>query len=271
VLEERYWHLYWIPAYTSREVIGLDVTVDEASGLDFKWTNPTDNHVLIQATADEAKVTFALYGKKPKWTVKVDPTKMTNRVPPDTRPVYEEEPSLPWGRTIAVEAARPGFDVEVVRRVAPADGSEPRVLTLKSSYQPSRNVTVVGTGSKPAGASVEDAVARASRPSAPRTTPTPPRGPPVPASGYPAPGTRTPTIERAGTTPSAGNRPAPTPVNSPAESGGQPTPSPAPPGGQPTPAPAPPGGQPAPAPTAARPALSPIPTVTPAAPKPSGG
>ena len=25
-LEERYWHLYWIPAYTSRGVVGLDVT-----------------------------------------------------------------------------------------------------------------------------------------------------------------------------------------------------------------------------------------------------
>src|SRR6185437_12252395 len=25
-LEERYWHLYWIPAYTSRDVVGLDAT-----------------------------------------------------------------------------------------------------------------------------------------------------------------------------------------------------------------------------------------------------
>ena len=40
-LEERYWHLYWIPAYTSRGVVGLDVTVDGDAGLDFKWTNPT--------------------------------------------------------------------------------------------------------------------------------------------------------------------------------------------------------------------------------------
>ena len=240
VLEERYWHLYWIPAYTSREVIGLDVTVDEASGLDFKWTNPTDNNVLIQASADDAKITFALYGKKPKWTVKVDPGKITNRVPPDKRPVFEEEPSLPWGRTIVVEAAREGFDVEVVRRVIPADGSEPRVLTLKSSYQPSRNVTVVGTAGKPASASVGDAVARLGRPAA------------------------TPTIAPPGTTPQAGNRPAPTPANRPAESGGQPPPAP-------TPAAT---AAPPPAPTAVRPVPSPIPTVTPARPaaatKPSG-
>src|SRR6476620_11561652 len=27
-LEERFWHLYWIPAYTSRDVVGIDATVD---------------------------------------------------------------------------------------------------------------------------------------------------------------------------------------------------------------------------------------------------
>ncbi|HEY3081010.1 MAG TPA: VanW family protein [Chloroflexota bacterium] len=221
MLEERYWHLYWIPAYTSRDVIGLDVTVDEASGLDFKWTNPTDSHVLVQAAADEGKVTFALYGKKPKWTVKVTPSKITNRVPPDTKPVYEEEPSMPWGRTIVVEAAREGFDVELSRTVVPADGSEPRVLTLKSSYQPSRNVTLVGTGGKPAGASVEDAVAKPSRPSAPAATPAGPGATPA------APGA-TPTVARAGATPSGANRPAPTPATKPAESGAKPVPTPIP-------------------------------------------
>ena len=31
-IEERYWHLYWIPSYTSRGVVGLDATVDSDSG-----------------------------------------------------------------------------------------------------------------------------------------------------------------------------------------------------------------------------------------------
>ena len=31
-LEERTWHLYWIPAYTSRDIVGLDATVDEDRG-----------------------------------------------------------------------------------------------------------------------------------------------------------------------------------------------------------------------------------------------
>jgi vancomycin resistance protein YoaR len=55
-LEERYWHLYWIPAYTSHGVLGLDATVDEDAGLDFKWTNTTSNYVLIQSDGDDEKV-----------------------------------------------------------------------------------------------------------------------------------------------------------------------------------------------------------------------
>jgi vancomycin resistance protein YoaR len=202
VLEERYWHLYWIPSYTSRDVVGLDVTVDEPSGLDFRWTNPTDSYVLVQALADDEKITFALYGKKPKWSVKVDPAKITNRVPPDTKPQYEEEPTLAWGRTVVVEAARDGFDAEVTRRVV-ADGEEPRVLTLKSSYQPSRNVTVIGTAGKPASASVEETIARLSRPA---------------ATVAPA---------KPGATPSGANRPAPTATRKPGEPAPSATPAPA--------------------------------------------
>lgn len=149
-LEERHWHLYWIPAYTSRGVVGLDATVDEEAGLDLQFINTTPDAVLIQAAADASTVTFRLYGKRPAWTVEVSPPEITNRVPPDPQPVIEEDPALPAGRRIAVETAREGFDVTVVRRVR--EGSDERTLTLKSSYRPSRTVTLVGTGGGPAAA-----------------------------------------------------------------------------------------------------------------------
>jgi vancomycin resistance protein YoaR len=159
-LEERHWHLYWIPAYTSRNVVGLDVTVDSDSGLDFKWINPTSSYILVQADSDDDHVYFGLYGKKPSWTVQVDDAKITNRVPPDTRPIAQEEPTLPWGKTLLVETARDGFDVEVSRRVTPSDGGKPRELDLKSSYQPAHTVTLVGSAGKPSGASVDDVINR---------------------------------------------------------------------------------------------------------------
>lgn len=143
-LEERHWHLYWIPAYTSRGVVGLDATVDEDAGLDLQFINTTPDAVLIQAFADDSTVTFRLYGHRPHWTVEVAEPQVTNRVPPDPQPVVEEDPTLPAGRRVAVETAREGFDVTIVRTVT--EGSDVRTLTLKSTYRPSRNVTLVGTG-----------------------------------------------------------------------------------------------------------------------------
>jgi vancomycin resistance protein YoaR len=174
-LEERYWHMYWIPAYTSRGVVGLDVTVDSDAGLDFKWTNTTSGYILIQSDSDDANVYFGLYGKKPPWKVQVDDAVISNRTPPDTRPLAQEEPTLPWGRSLVVETARDGFDAEVVRHVIPSDGSKQRDLVLKSSYQPARTVTLVGSAGKPANASIDDALQRAldaQKPAQPKASPT---------------------------------------------------------------------------------------------------
>ena len=150
-LEERHWHLYWIPNYTSRDVVGLDATVDEDADLDLQFVNTTSNAVLIQSATDADSVTFRLYGTKPDWRVTVAPAQITDRVPADPTPVVEQDPTLPAGRQVAVEAAREGFTVVVTRTVT--EGSDVRTLPLKSVYKPSRNVTLVGTGGAPAPAS----------------------------------------------------------------------------------------------------------------------
>jgi vancomycin resistance protein YoaR len=145
-LEERYAHAYWIPAYTSRSVVGLDVTVDGDANLDFRWTNPTDSHILIQASTEGDSIRFALYGKKPTWRVDVAPASVSNPQVADPTPVTQEEASMPSGKTLQVETARDGFDVAVTRVVTPLDGGDARTLTLRTHYQPSRSVTLVGTG-----------------------------------------------------------------------------------------------------------------------------
>src|SRR5438874_3666192 len=189
-LEERYWHAYWIPAYTSRGIVGLDVTVDGDAGLDFKWTNPTKNYVLIQSDADDQNIYFGLYGKKPTWRVQVDDAVISNRTPPDPKPIAQPEPTLPWGRTLLVETARDGFDAEVIRRVIPSDGSKARELDLKSTYAPAHTVTLVGTGGKPAAASIDDALQRvldAQKPAEAKPSPTPGTNP---STSQPAPTTQ---------------------------------------------------------------------------------
>jgi vancomycin resistance protein YoaR len=228
-LEERYWHLYWIPAYTSRGVVGLDVTVDGDAGLDFKWTNPTKDYVLVQADADDEHIYFGLYGKKPNWKVQVDDAIVTNRVPPDPKPIAQAEPTLPWGRTLTVETARDGFDAQVIRHVIPIDGGKPRDLDLKSTYQPAHTVTLVGSGGKPANASVDDAIQRvldAQKPATPAPTAVPGAAtdPAKQATPSPQPQTTPPQTPQPQATAAPVTKPA-APTSTPAEKPPAPTPT----------------------------------------------
>jgi vancomycin resistance protein YoaR len=187
-LVERHWHLYWIPAYTSRGMVGLDATVDEDSGLDFRWSNPTDSYVLIQSATDSSNVYFGLYSSERNWKVKVDDPAISNRVAADPAPVAEVEPTLPWGRILPVEAARDGFDVAITRTVTREDG-QPRALTVQSSYEPSRTVTLVGTKDKPASADVNAVLARIAPP--PRASAAASASPSPVETNAPAPGAAT--------------------------------------------------------------------------------
>jgi vancomycin resistance protein YoaR len=149
-LEERHWHLYWIPAYASKGgAVGLDATVDEEVNLDLQFVNNSNSYLLIHTKTDDSTVTFELYGTKPDWTVKVDGPTIADQKKADPTPVTEREPSLPAGKTIQVEAARDGFTASFVRNVTAKDGNV-RTLQLRSDYVPSQNVTLVGTGGQTA-------------------------------------------------------------------------------------------------------------------------
>lgn len=88
---------------------------------------------------------FALYGRKPSWTVSVAPATVSNERAADPTPVREDDSHLPSGQTLQVSAARDGFDVQVTRIVTPREG-DARSVRVSTSYQPSRNVTLVGIG-----------------------------------------------------------------------------------------------------------------------------
>jgi len=160
-LEERHHHLYWIPAYGMAPLgrVGLDATVDEDTGLDFRFINSSPDYVLIQAVTDDTSLSISLYGTKPSWDVKVDGPKISNRRTARTEVVRYPEPTLPWGQQFQVEAAGDGFDVVIVRTVA--DGSGSRTLTLKTHYEPSQNMVAVGVRGAPAGAAEQIRTANA--------------------------------------------------------------------------------------------------------------
>ncbi|MPZ15288.1 MAG: hypothetical protein GEU73_12835 [Chloroflexi bacterium] len=145
-IEERNWHLYWINAYGQPPLgmKGLDATVDEAAGVDFKFINTTSDYLLIQSNVTGSTLSFGLYGTKPSWDVKIDGPNITNVIPANRERVTQDSPSVPAGKQLQVETAQDGFDVEVVRTVT-GEG-EARTLRLRSHYIPSRNVVLVGSG-----------------------------------------------------------------------------------------------------------------------------
>ena len=145
-IEERNWHLYWITSYGGPPsgLQGLDATVYDDVGLDFQFVNNTGGWLAIETVADGAYARIALYGKDPGWQVVIDEPVITNIRKADPKPVREKTHTLPPGQEVQVETATDGFDAAIRRRVLDGNGKVLLDTTFKSSYQPSRNVTLVG-------------------------------------------------------------------------------------------------------------------------------
>ena len=143
---ERHEHPYWIPRYgmAPSGLTGLDTTVDEDSGLDFQFKNTTAGPLLIRAATDGAKVSFQLLGVKPDWKVEASQPSLTNFVKTDATFQRQEDPTLEAGRAIQIEEARDGFDALVARTVTRGGAVLDR-LDVRSHYEPSHNVVLVGT------------------------------------------------------------------------------------------------------------------------------
>lgn len=138
-------HSYWIQSYSYNGMVALDATVDPAAGLDLKWTNDSENPVMIQAEADGENFTVRLTGQPPDWEVEIKEPVVDNIqwADPDTV-YYEPDTSLEPGQTLRVEMAQNGFDAQVVRVVRMPDGTE-YVMDITRKYGKSRNVVLVGS------------------------------------------------------------------------------------------------------------------------------
>lgn len=168
-IEERHPHFYWIPRYgrSALGLKGLDTTVDEAYGVDFRFRNSTDNWLAIQTGADDANIYFAIMGTDPGWTVEIDDPIITDIVPADPKPVEEIEPSFPPEKRVQVEVAQDGFTSVINRRVLKGNQVIDET-SVSSRYVPARNAFLVGP--RPVCEPVQEGTPT---PSVPCFTPTP--------------------------------------------------------------------------------------------------
>jgi len=116
-IDERNTHSYWIENYASHGYVGLDATVDETSGLDFRWTNNSSTAVLLEVQADGSDLTTRLYGTTPNWSVQVDPPVISDVKTAPSGTLYEPTDSLPSGDMLRIQHASNGFAVSVYRHV----------------------------------------------------------------------------------------------------------------------------------------------------------
>ncbi len=142
---ERWAHGYRVSWYETGTGPGLDATV-YSPDVDFKFRNDTDHFLLIQTATDPAAgtVTFRFYGTPTGRVVKLEKP-IEENVVPHGDPIYQEDPTLPKGKTKQVEWPQNGEDVTVRRTVTLGDAVIHQD-TFFSRYRPWRATYLVGTG-----------------------------------------------------------------------------------------------------------------------------
>ncbi|MGH2617637.1 MAG: peptidoglycan binding domain-containing protein, partial [Thermomicrobiales bacterium] len=147
--EERYQHPYYLRTYGEAVtgLPGLDamVNIEPDWRIDLKFRNTTERWIAVILIPDGAMVYARIVGTDPGWDVVVPEPVITNEVKAPTQMFYTESPELPLGQERVVESAQDGFDVRIDRTVR--DG-EKVILedSTFSSFAPSRNTTMRGTG-----------------------------------------------------------------------------------------------------------------------------
>ena len=142
-IDSRTAHAYRVSYYEQNYQPGFDATVFQPAP-DFKFTNDTDAHVLIQMEFDEKKkyLAFAIYGTSDGRKAEISKARVWDVVPPPPD-LYVDDPSLPVGQTKQTEHAARGskvaFDWKVTR------GDEVLIeRTFYSNYKPWQAVYLRG-------------------------------------------------------------------------------------------------------------------------------
>ena len=146
---ERYQHPYYLRNYGEAVtgLPGLDamVNIEPDWSLDLRFENTTGRWIAVTLVPDGAMLYARIVGTDPGWDVVVPEPVFSNEVKAPEGMLYKESPELPLGQERLVETAQDGFDVTVFRTVRDGDTV---ILEdeIYSSFAPSRNTTLRGTG-----------------------------------------------------------------------------------------------------------------------------
>ena len=148
---ERHQHPYYLRTYGEAVsgLPGLDamVNIEPDWRLDLKFKNTTGRWIAVVMVPDGAMVYARIVGTDPGWEVVVPEPTIENKIKAPEQMIYTESPELPLGEERLVESAQDGFDVRIDRTVL--DGGQVILEdSVFSSFTPSRNTTLRGTGTE---------------------------------------------------------------------------------------------------------------------------
>lgn len=130
-ITERRNHSYRVAYY---EPAGTDATVYDPYP-DFKFTNDTPGHILIDTYIEGNKLYFDFYGTDTGRTVEMDGPHISN-VTALPEPIYIDTSTLPPGEIKQIETAHRGASAVLYRKVTGPDGKVLHSDEIKSLYIP---------------------------------------------------------------------------------------------------------------------------------------
>jgi vancomycin resistance protein YoaR len=143
-IDQRSAHAYRVGYYEQNSPPGLDATVYSPSP-DFKFTNNTDNYILIQTKSDPKNyvLTFDLYGTSDGRRSVITKPVISNYSPPPPT-VYQDDPTLPSGVLKQIDYGAAGAKV-IFSYTVTKNGVTTFSKTFISNYQPWAAVYLRGT------------------------------------------------------------------------------------------------------------------------------
>jgi vancomycin resistance protein YoaR len=144
-LVERRGHSYRVAYYEQGSPPGIDATVYSPT-TDLKFTNNTDNHLLIQSyvNLNSYTLTFDIYGTNEGRVSNISKPVVTEQVepPPD---LYQDDPTLPVGTVKQIDWKAWGAKVSFKYTVE-KDNETIYKKTFTTNYRPWQSVFLRGTG-----------------------------------------------------------------------------------------------------------------------------
>ena len=132
-------HSYRVSYY---EPAGTDATIYNPWP-DFRFTNDTGKHILIQTRIEGVKLYFDFWGTKDGRQVSMTDPIIYNIVPPPEKKIIKTI-DLPVGEEKCTERAHNGADAKFDYSVHYLDAEEPEVITFYSHYVPWQEVCLIG-------------------------------------------------------------------------------------------------------------------------------